>query len=123
MLVPQIPITVAETPTFMRQAAELWSEAERIAFVDFSARNPDAGDVIPETGGIRKARWSRAGTGKRGGVRVIYFVHDTAMPICLLMVYAKSDRDDLSPEAKRAVRLLVARLTQAHSVRPGRRRE
>jgi hypothetical protein len=44
------------------------------AFVDFIARNPEAGDVIPETGGVRKIRWSRQGSGKRGGVRVVYFV-------------------------------------------------
>lgn len=65
------PVTVAETLPFLRQAASLWDEEERSAFVDFIAANPEAGDVIPDTGGIRKLRWSRPGTGKRGGVRVI----------------------------------------------------
>ncbi len=54
------PITIAETAVFMRQAAEFWTEAERSVFVDFIARNPEAGDVIPESGGIRKVRVDKA---------------------------------------------------------------
>jgi hypothetical protein len=67
-------ITVAETLTFMRQAEAIWSKEEREAFVDFIARNPEAGDVIPETGGVRKIRWRIQGRGKRGGARVILFL-------------------------------------------------
>ena len=63
---------MAETALFMRQASDIWSDEERSGFVDFIARNPEAGDVIPDSGGVRKARWRRQGTGKRGGVRVIY---------------------------------------------------
>jgi hypothetical protein len=66
---------VAETPLFVRQAAEVWDEAGREAFVEFIARNPEAGDIIPETNGVRKIRWARSGIGKRGGARVIYFYH------------------------------------------------
>ena len=80
--------------------------------MDFIARNPEAGDLIPETGGVREVRWSRQGSGKRGGVRVIYFYHQADMPIYLLMVFAKARRDDLSPEAKRMVQALAARLKQ-----------
>jgi hypothetical protein len=107
------PITVAETPLFMRQAADVWTDEERLAFVDFIARNPEAGDVIPETGGVRKVRWSRQGSGKRGGVRVIYFYYRADVPIYLLIVYAKARREDLEPEAKRAVQALAARIKQA----------
>jgi hypothetical protein len=57
-------ITVAETLTFMRQAEGVWNDEEREAFVDFIARNPEAGDVIPETGGVRKIRWSMQGKGQ-----------------------------------------------------------
>ena len=59
--------TVAETSIFIRYAAEIWSEAERQDFITFIAANPDAGAVIRGSGGCRKVRWSRAGTGKRGG--------------------------------------------------------
>ena len=71
-------ITIAEM-LFIRQAAAVWTDDERAAFVDFIAANPKAGDLVPDTGGIRKVRWGRQGSGKRGGVRVIYFYHDTAM--------------------------------------------
>jgi hypothetical protein len=66
------------------------------------------GDVIPETGGVRKIRWVRAGTGKRGGARVIYFYHDADRPLYLLMVYAKARQENLTPDEKRAVRKLAA---------------
>jgi hypothetical protein len=65
--------TVIETPTFQKQAEKIWSESERLAFIDWIAVNPLAGDVIPGADGARKVRWGRAGAGKRGGVRVVYF--------------------------------------------------
>lgn len=65
--------TVAETPVFVRYAAEVWSDAERQEFINFIAVNPEAGDLIRGSGGCRKVRWSRSGTGKSGGARVIYF--------------------------------------------------
>jgi hypothetical protein len=108
--VPQAPITVAETPLFLRQAADVWDEADHDAFVIFIASNPTAGDLIPETGGVRKVRWGRAGRGKRGGVRIVYFYHDAGRPLYLLMVYAKARREDLSPDEKRVVRALAAAL-------------
>jgi hypothetical protein len=90
---PSLPLTVVETPQFLRQAENVWTEAERQDFVDYIARNPEAGDLIPETGGIRKVRWRRQGMGKRGGARVIYFYYDLATPLFLLMVYAKAVRE------------------------------
>jgi hypothetical protein len=106
-------VTVAETGLFMRQAAGIWSDNDRSAFVDFIAANPEEGEVIAETGGIRKVRWRRQGSGKRGGVRVIYFYHDLGMPLYLLMVYAKARQEDLSPDEKKRVRELVAAIKQA----------
>ena len=108
MTVPQKLLTVAETPLFVRQAEAIWDDRERESFVDFIAANPEAGDVIPETGGVRKVRWARAGTGKRGGARVIYFYYDASRPLYLLMVYAKARRENLTPDERRAVRKLAA---------------
>lgn len=65
--------TIAETPTFVADADKLWTETERMEFFVWLAANPEAGDVVPKSGGCRKVRWSRAGTGKHGGVRIIYF--------------------------------------------------
>jgi hypothetical protein len=101
-------ITVAETAVFVRQAASVWDDAEREEFVSFIAANPETGDVIPETGGVRKVRWSRPGTGKRGGARVIYFYHDANQPLYLLMVYAKARQADLSADETKTVRELTA---------------
>ena len=86
--------TVAETSVFIRYAPEIWSDAERMAFVTWIAANPQVGDVIPGSGGCRKVRWMRAGMGKRGGVRVIYFNgHDGR--VWLLIVYTKAKFDNL----------------------------
>src|ERR1700760_2123475 len=82
--------TVAETAEFQKQAKAIWSDAEREAFIDWIAANPDAGDVIPGADGARKVRWSRAGMGKRGGVRVIYFHLADDEVVLLVMVYAKA---------------------------------
>ena len=65
--------TIIETPTFEADARKIWTEEERSAFFAWLAANPEIGDPIPGSGGCRKVRWSVAGSGKRGGVRVIYF--------------------------------------------------
>lgn len=104
------PVTVIETPLFVRQADSIWDDGEREELIDFIARHPEAGDIIPETGGVRKMRWSRRGTGKRGGVRVIYFFHHHDRPLYLLLAYAKARREDLTPDDKRAVQRFVATL-------------
>jgi hypothetical protein len=105
-------ITVAETHMFRRQAEKIWNEAELAALVDHLALNPEDGDVIPGTGGIRKLRWGKAGTGKHGGVRVIYFFHHTDMPLYLLLAYAKAQATDLTPNEKRTLSALAAALKQ-----------
>ncbi|WP_366636650.1 transcriptional regulator [Aquisalimonas sp.] len=68
------------------------------------AANPEAGDVIPGSGGCRKVRWGRAGAGKRGGVRVIYFTRLASGEIWMLLVYAKSVRDNIPAHILRAIR-------------------
>ena len=89
--------TVAETEIFQRYAASIWSESERLEFVEWIAANPLAGDVIPGSGGCRKVRWSRTGMGKRGGARVIYS-NVTDGRIWLLIAYAKAKFDKLPAE-------------------------
>lgn len=65
-------LTVVETPSFTRLWPDYWSEDERGDFCAWIARKPLAGAVVPGTGAVRKVRWLKAGSGKRGGVRVIY---------------------------------------------------
>ena len=92
--------TLVETPTFVRLAAEVWSEAELMEFKLWLAANPLAGDVIPGAGGLRKVRWARPGMGKRGGARVIYFNQLADGLIALLMVYTKAKFDNLLIERR-----------------------
>jgi len=78
-MVRAVPITVVETPEFLSATRTLMDEAERAQLVDYLARNPTAGELIPGTGGVRKLRWGLEGRGKRGGARVVYFHHDAHM--------------------------------------------
>lgn len=87
--------TVVETPLFSADARDIWSEDERGEFCAWLAGSPLAGDPIPGSGGCRKVRWARAGTGKRGGVRVIYFNRLASGVIYLLVIYAKAVRGDI----------------------------
>jgi len=103
-------LTVVETWAFARQADEIWSDEERAAFIYFIAANPEAGAVIPGTGGIRKVRWSIEGRGKRGGARVIYFFYKRNAPIYLLMVYSKNIRENLSQQEKKQLRQEAAKI-------------
>lgn len=91
-------LTVVETPIFIRSAKEVWSEEERNEFVDWIASNPIVGDVIPGAGGLRKVRWSRAGMGKQGGSRIIYFLRNAANEIVLVVVYAKARLENMPAE-------------------------
>ncbi len=95
--------TVVETAAFRKQANKLWSEEERLDFIAWIAAHPDAGDGIPGAEGARKVRWAASGRGKRGGARVIYF-HLDADRLCLVAVYAKADRSDMTPNEIREVR-------------------
>ncbi len=100
--------TVVETPEFIRQAKECMDDKTRNNFIDYIGKNPLAGEVITGTGGARKVRWQMdAHSGKRGGVRVIYYYHDQDMPIYLFTTYKKSQRDNITDEEKKfCIRLL-----------------
>lgn len=96
--------TVVETLLFQKQWPLYWSEDERGEFAAYLAAFPDAGDVVPESGGIRKVRWRRAGTGKSGGVRVIYFTRTAEEEIVLLTLYAKAKTDNITGTKLKEIR-------------------
>lgn len=107
------PITVAETQVFARAAEKLWSEFERNLLIDHLACNPEAGEVIPGTGGVRKLHWGRTGSGKRGGARMVYFYYRPECPLYLLVAYAKAQATDLTPDEKKAVTALATAIKGA----------
>ena len=100
-------LTVVETPLFQRQWPLYWTEEERGEFVAYIAQHPDAGDVVPESGGIRKVRWRRSGSGKSGGVRVIYFTRTIEEQVVLPTLYAKAKTDNLTGAKLKEIRLAV----------------
>jgi mRNA-degrading endonuclease RelE of RelBE toxin-antitoxin system len=87
-----------------RYREDYFSDDQFADLQSFLLDNPKVGDVVPATGGVRKLRWSRAGMGKRGGMRVIYYVQDGRGRIWLLTVYAKSARENISPVTLNAMR-------------------
>jgi hypothetical protein len=114
-------LTVVETAIFLKQAEAIWTDEERAELVDYIARNPESGVVVPETGGVRKLRWGRQGSGKRGGARVIYFYHHEDAPLYLLLAYAKAQREDMTPKEKQAAVALAAALKAQTAVKRTKR--
>jgi hypothetical protein len=99
--------TLCHTAAFER-AAKAFTEDELDDALDTIGRNPECGDLIPGTGGVRKLRIAASGRGKRGGGRIIYFWFDEDNPIYLLFAYPKNQRDDLSAAQRNALKKLTA---------------
>jgi hypothetical protein len=64
----------------------------------------EAGDIIPGSGGVRKLRWKRRGVGKRGGVRIIYYLMTKRDELWMLTLYAKSVHDNISAHIVKAMK-------------------
>lgn len=109
--------TVAETPTFSRQADTLFTEDQKRELIDFLARNPLAGDEIPGTSVVRKLRFAALGRGWRGGARVIYYYLDETMAVYALFAYAKTAKTNLTPDERRTVSKIAAALKAARKRR------
>jgi len=100
-----------ETSVFTSQLHELLSDDEYSEFQQFLVGDPLAGDVIKDTGGLRKVRWAAGGKGKRGGVRVIYYFVDEADQIRLLLIYKKGIQDDLTAAQRKQLKAIKDRWT------------
>lgn len=103
----EAPMTVVETEEFLRKAKPLMPDEEREELVAFMGANPEAGRIIPETGGVRKLRWGLEGRGKRGGARVIYYYHSERLPLFLLSAYPKNEKANISKAERNAMKRLV----------------
>ena len=99
-----IMYTIIETPLFSAEAASIWREDERGEFCAWLAENPEAGNVIPKSGGCRKVRWSRPGMGKSSGARVIYYNRLANGVIYLLVVYTKAVRGSIPAYILKAIK-------------------
>ena len=99
--------TIFETHDFSKIWPNYWTVEELGEFVAYLAQNPEVGDVERDSNGLRKVRWQRRGTGKSGGVRVVYFNRLENGQIWLITMYAKSVHDSLS---KKLLRQLEGKL-------------
>jgi hypothetical protein len=113
-------MTVVETLRFLREASAALTEEERSELVSYLAANPEAGDVMPETGGARKLRWKAQGRGKRGGTRAIYYYHDESLPLFMLNVFAKNEKAGLTKAERNEMRSLIPRLIAGYRKRTGK---
>jgi hypothetical protein len=101
-----------ETPIFTKQIMELLSDEEYRRLQEVLLLRPEAGDLIPGGGGLRKLRWRVSGTGKRGGLRTIYY-WDVPSEVCyMLYAYKKSAQSDLTQQQLRVLRNLVKEYLQ-----------
>jgi hypothetical protein len=87
--------TFIESSVFERILPVYLDEDECSELQQFMMQIPEAGEVVPGSGGVRKARWARPGMGKRGGLRIIYFVRYQPNEFWMLTLYAKAKRDNV----------------------------
>jgi len=121
---PQIPIhpkllEFVEAPAFSRYRED-YLDDESFADLQLSlAHNPEAGDLVPGAGGIRKLRWKdpRRSKGKRGGLRIIYYCFLSYEEIWLLTLYDKNEAADLSKNEKDLLRRALEAERAARKVR------
>lgn len=100
-------MVIIETSIFTRQVQVFLTDDEYHQLQVVLVQRPDLGPIIPGSGGLRKVRWPARGQGKRGGVRVIYFWAVAQEQLLMLLMYAKSERGDLSPGQLRVLRKIV----------------
>jgi hypothetical protein len=97
-----------ETPVFTRIATTVWTDDEYHALQLALIFRPGLGAIIPRSGGLRKMRWARQGAGKRGGIRVIYYWHESSETFYMLYAYSKAEQGDLTERQIRVLSRLIA---------------
>lgn len=114
-----------EAPLFTQLLPNFLSDDEYRELQQHVSRDPEAGDVMPGTGGFRKLRWAdtRRRKGKRGGLRLIYYYFPAHSQIWLMTIYDKDSMADLSPAEKRVLKAAIDRETQERARRRTERRK
>ncbi len=100
-------MVIIETSVFTRQVQKLLDDNAYRDFQIALAKRPDMGAVMVGSGGLRKVRWAAQGRGKRGGVRVIYYWAVEKDRLLMLLMYPKSERDNLTREQVKILRKIV----------------
>jgi mRNA-degrading endonuclease RelE of RelBE toxin-antitoxin system len=97
-------ISFVETRLFTRLVQEYLSDEEYGALQQVLLRDPEAGAVIPGSGAVRKLRWGATGRGKRGGLRVIYFLRTRQGQIWMLTIYPKNVAENIPAHVLRQIK-------------------
>jgi mRNA-degrading endonuclease RelE of RelBE toxin-antitoxin system len=100
-------VIIVETSVFTRQIDRLLDPDSYRDLQLYLVDDPNRGSLIRGTAGLRKLRWRRAGAGKSGGIRVIYFWIVDESTVLMLLAYPKSEQDDLTPAQKRKLKQIV----------------
>jgi hypothetical protein len=109
--------TAIETADYLQDAKDAGLSGEEMAtIIEVISSNPQAGDVMVGTGGARKLRFAAGGTGKRGGVRTVHYFGGDDVPLFMLAVIKKGDRDNLSKAERNAVRKELQGIADAYRV-------
>ena len=110
-------ITIVELSEFTSFAKKHLSNDEKQEIISHLANNPDSGDLIRGTGGLRKFRWSRNNKGKSGGYRIIHYYHDDNIPVFLITGFAKNEMENISMEARNEYKKLLPLIIESYKGR------
>jgi mRNA-degrading endonuclease RelE of RelBE toxin-antitoxin system len=97
-------LSFIETKLFTKLVTELLSDDEYSRLQEVLIKDPETGDLIPGSGGVRKVRWGVKGRGKRGGVRVIYYARTRQGQIWMLTLYAKNVAESIPTHVLRRIK-------------------
>ena len=116
--------SIAETSIFIRRADALLNREDRASLISTLATNPLAGDLVPGLGGIRKLRFAPAGRGKSGAFRVIHYYAGVNLPVLALLIYAKNEQDNISPDQRQALlNIIDGYKAERRAAKKGKRNE
>ena len=104
---------ICETDYFAKKADKLLSQEEYETLIATLSLNPEAGEVIKHTNGLRKMRLARAGGGKSSGYRVVYFFYTAHCPLMLLDIFAKNQKENLSKAERNQLAEVAEMIKQA----------
>ena len=100
-------MTFIETPVFTKRIKSLLSDDEYRILQNYLILRPSTGKVIPQSGGLRKIRWNIKGSGKRGGLRIIYYWETKSDVIFFLLIYKKNEQENLTSSQLKILRKIM----------------